>query len=720
MAFAYGCDGGVEEPTSVPAPGVGVREPSSVRAEFEVIADALTQGMNPYLSPARIGQLRRSLKQKGLPAAERLRLERRLARALLKNDQADKAIGLLERARARIAQEHGGDQALEELLAIAYLRQAETENCVTRHNAQCCIFPLEGEAEHTRREPAQKARALFLNALRRNPEDKSSRWLLNICAMALGEYPDSVPEPMRFPKQAFTSPAEFPRFRDRAPSLGLDTLNLCGGVVIEDFDNDGWMDIVTSSYDPREPVRFFRNGGDGSFEDRSDSSGCSDQMGGLNLLCADYDNDGDKDYFVLRGAWLGDDGQIRNSLVRNLGEARFEDVTRAVGLADPARPTQTGAFGDFDGDGFLDLYIGNESRVEADPTGDYPAQLFLSREAERFEDRAAALGAENDRFCKGVAAGDYDADGDLDLYTSNIGANRLLRNDGAQGFTDVAPELNVTEPSERSFATWFFDHDQDGALDLFVTSYETGLADLVDQALGLPNEAPPPRLYRRTDDGFRDVTTSVGLNRPFQPMGANFGDLDHDGYLDIYLTTGEPQLQSLMPNAFLRNKAGQEFVDLTSAAGLGHLQKGHGVGFCDFDHDGDQDIFHQLGGFYPVDRFANALFENPGNENRFLYLSLQGTTSNRDAIGARIRVTLETPDGQRQIHRNVGAVSSFGGSTLRQEIGLGKAIRVQRLAILWPAGSAWVDYEDIPLDAYLRVIEGKSEWERLALEPVVF
>jgi tetratricopeptide (TPR) repeat protein len=690
----------------------------SVREEFDRMAQDLTSGSNPYLSTTRVRTLRRALKEEGLSANERLRLERRLSRALLKNGQIQKSIDVLERVLQGLARNSAGDAGSESLLALAYLRLAETENCVARHNGECCIFPLAGAAEHSLREPAEKARALFLRRLRRDPKDAEALWLANICAMALGEYPDGVPEPFRLPESAFASEGGFPRFRNRAPELGLDTLNLCGGAVAEDFDGDGWLDILTSSYDPREPVRYFRNGGDGSFEDLSDPSRASDQKGGLNLIAADYDNDGDKDFFVLRGAWLGDDGQLRNSLVRNRGEALFEDVTHQVGLAQPAMPTQTGAFGDFDGDGWVDLYVGNESRIEREPTGDYPGQLFQNHGGTTFEDVARANRVENNRFCKGVGAGDYDADGDLDLYLSNIGENRLYRNDGGR-FRDVAPELQVVEPRERSFATWFFDYDQDGRLDLFVTSYETGLADLVAEALGEPNEAPPPRLYRNDGSaGFVDVASELGLDRPFQPMGANFGDLDHDGWLDIYLTTGEPQLQSLMPNVFLRNDGGVAFRDLTSAAGLGHLQKGHGVAFADFDHDGDQDVFHQLGGFFPVDRYANALFVNPGNGNRWLYLTLQGTESNRDGFGARIRIVVRTRTGKRTLYRNVGALSSFGGSTLRQEIGLGDAQAVESLTIHWPGSSEPQTFRDLPLDAHLKIVQGEERFERLELRAV--
>jgi len=499
-----------------------------------------------------------------------------------------------------------------------------------------------------------------------------------------------------------------------AAEIGVDTFNLCGGVIADDFDGDGLIDILTSTYDPHGPLTFYRNAGDGSFEDRSRESHSTDQLGGLNLIGGDYDNDGDVDAFVLRGAWLYDAGRIRNSLLRN-DDAVFTDVTRAAGVAEPAFPTQAAAFADLDDDGFLDLFVGNESRVQVQAQADFPSQLFHNRGDGTFVDVAAKAGVENDGYCKGVAAGDYDNDGDLDLYLSNVGPNRLYRNAGDGTFVDVAGELGVTEPSGRSFACWFFDADNDGWLELFVAAYEASLGDLVAEALGAPHEAKHPRLYHNAQGKFTDIAVEAGLDRVSLPMGANFGDLDHDGLLDFYLTTGEPQLQSLMPNLMMRNANGKRFVDVTTTGGLGHLQKGHGVAFADFDHDGDQDIYHQLGGFFPVDRFHNALFENPGHESHWLYLKLVGTQTNRGGVGARIRVVVQTPTGARELHRAVGAVSSFGGSPSRQEIGLGAATAITRLEIRWPTSGAVQVFEGVPLDVMLRVTEGEEEYERVEL-----
>jgi len=303
-----------------------------------------------------------------------------LANEYLEAGEVQRAIELLEGTLARTLA--GEDARLRRKaardLAQAWLREAENQNCIERHNADCCILPIRAGALHTVRRPAERARELYQSVLAEAPDNLSARWLVNLTTLLLGEPLDELLPEVRLPAQAFGLVAGEPQFRDVAGSAGVDASSLAGGVAVEDFDGDGWLDVMTSTCDPRGPLRYFHSRGDGTFEERSDSSGVSEQLGGLNMITADYDEDGDQDALVLRGGWLLDYGRIRRSLLRNDGGERFEDVTRAAGLAEPAYPSQAATFGDFDGDGDLDLYSGNESRVEIEEggKGDHPSQLF--------------------------------------------------------------------------------------------------------------------------------------------------------------------------------------------------------------------------------------------------------------------------------------------------------------------------------------------------------
>ena len=418
-------------------------------------------------------------------------------------------------------------------------------------------------------------------------------------------------------------------------------------------------------------------------------------VGGLNLIHADYDNDGDVDVLVLRGAWRRQAGRVPNSLLRNAGDGTFEDVTQAVGLLD-FHPTQTAAWGDFDLDGHLDLVVGNESFPNDQA---HPVQLFHNLGDGTFENVAPAAGLDIEKYVKGVVWGDYDNDGDPDLYMASIfSGNVLMRNDakagGSRQFVDVTREAGVSLPI-LAFPTWFFDYDNDGWLDLFVSGFtnsehvfEDAAGDVLADFLGEPTLAERARLYRNLGDGtFEDVSTEAGVADVVHSMGANYGDLDNDGWLDYFLGTGEPDFRALVPNRVYRNDEGRGFQDVTFAGGFGHLQKGHGVSFGDLDNDGDQDIHATMGGAYPGDWFFNALYENPGNANASITFVLEGTSANRSAIGARVTVVTEDPSapgGSREIHRVVGTGGSFGSSSLQLEIGVGSATAIRRVEVRWP------------------------------------
>ena len=191
-------------------------------------------------------------------------------------------------------------------------------------------------------------------------------------------------------------------------------------------------------------------------------------------------------------------------------------------------------------------------------------------------------------------------------------------------------------------------------------------------------------------------------------MGCNFGDLDNDGFLDSYLGTGYPDVAGLMPNVMYRNVAGRRFEDVTASGGFGHLQKGHGVAFHDWDNDGDQDVFAELGGWYDSDVFQNAMFENPGNDHHWVRVQLRGVGANRMGIGAKLRIDVAEDDVQRTIYRHVNHGSSFGANPLAQTIGLGAASVVKQLTVYWPGSGTIQTFGPLEADRAYELIEGDA------------
>ena len=397
-------------------------------------------------------------------------------------------------------------------LGTAYLRTALRDNCLPPHPAARCTIPTDEDAIHPNRNAARKAIALFEQLLEVEPTDLGLRWLLNLLYIWIGEHPTSVPPAWLIPRSSYGSTAGFPRFVDVAPRLGLDIVTQAGSSVMEDFDADGDLDLMASSWGLRDQLRYFRNNGDGTFDDATIAAGLEGIVNGLNLVHADYDNDGLADVFVLRGAWI--DRPYTNSLLRNNGDGSFTDVTEAAGLL-ASGPTPTAAWADYDNDGDLDLFVGNETQTGAR----YPCQLFRNNGDGTFIDVAFRAGVGVVGFVKAVAWGDYDNDGRVDLYLSRFNEpNLLFRNegpsaDGQWSFRDVTASAGVEQP-RLSFPTWFFDYDNDGWLDLFVLGRTATLDDFAAELLGLGYTAEWPRLYHNQRDGtFANVTNAAASAR---------------------------------------------------------------------------------------------------------------------------------------------------------------------------------------------------------------
>ena len=528
-----------------------------------LLAEVSTQNLddNPYQGEGRLRQLEDQLQAlpDAAPLQDRIRLHFSLGIAELFLGRERRALDHLATAEKMLAGQHSvPSHVVNEIrfrLGLAWLRLGETQNCVLNPNADHCILPIRPGGFHTLPEGSRQAIPYFQAVLDNTAAEErlrlSARWLLNIAYMTLGQYPEEVPLAHQIPPKAFESQAAFPRWVNVAPALGLDTFSLSGGAVADDFDGDGYLDFFVSTSDLTGQLRFFRNGGDGTFADRTEAANLNGLLGGLNLVQADYDND--------------------------------------------------------------------------------------------------------------------------------------------------------------------------GHLDLFVAAYAATVADIAAAHLGHPVSVEQARLYRGDGQGdFADVSRDRHLAQPTKPMGANFGDVDHDGFLDVYLGIGDTDYAELMPNVLYWNQAGQRFADVTFASGLGHLQKGHGVVFADVDHDGDVDLFEQMGGAYRGDGFADVLYENPGFGHGWLAVEVVGVESNRSGIGTQLRVDVVDRGQRRSLYRWVGSGGSFGSNPLRQYVGLGSAERVAQLVVFWPQSGSEQVFDEVPVNAIIRVTEGRDQLEILALPAFKF
>ncbi|QEC79497.1 CRTAC1 family protein [Mucilaginibacter ginsenosidivorax] len=600
--------------------------------------------------------------------------------------------------------------------AVAFMRLGERANCMLGHNGASCIFPIKGAGIHQAQTGSQQAIETLQSILKSNSQDAQSRWLLNIAYMTLGRYPDQVPAQYLIPNlNADDGPHKVKPFTDVAANVGINLNSRAGGSIADDFDGDGYIDIITSGMDLQDHMHYFHNNGDGTFSDRTAQSGLQDEVGGLNIQQTDYNNDGRPDIFIMRGGWLRDGfGNQPGSLLKNNGNGKFTDVTIAAGLQF-MHPTQTAVWADFNNDGWLDVFIGMESHGGTDPNNNHPSALYMNNHDGTFKEMAQKAHCQINDFVKGVTSADYNNDGWPDIFLSTMSGRKYLLKNKCKGgnnvdFDDVTEKAGINI-KQNTFTTWFFDYNNDGWPDILLGSYNfsTTLGYYAAlEALGTPvADNGNIFLFKNNRDGtFTNVTHDVGLNKAVFSMGGNFGDIDNDGYPDIYFGTGNPDFGSLIPNKLFRNIAGKKFADVTSSSRTGNLQKGHGVSFADFRNNGLQDIFIEMGGAYIGDAYKSALYLNPGqNNNSWIGLKLVGTRSNKSAIGSRIKVTFTENGIQRSVFKDVNSGGSFGSSPLRQEIGVGQAKMIDDIEIRWAGSGILQHFYDVKPNQFLEITE---------------
>ena len=501
----------------------------------------------------------------------------------------------------------------------------------------------------------------------------------------------------------------------------------CGAAAI-DYDSDGWLDIflvngTTLEGFPqgREPTNhLYRNKGNGTFEDVTARAGLAQSGWGQGACAGDYDSDGHDDLFVTY--W----GQ--NRLYRNKGDGTFEDVTKRAGLI-PGR-TRWGAgcaFLDYDRDGRLDLMAANYidldlsstpvpdsglCRYKGIPVACGPPGLpggknvlYRNKDGSTFEDVSEKSGITRAKGTYGLGVGtlDFDDDGWVDVYVANdSNPSALYRNNRDGTFTDIGVTAGCAYSQDgkpqAGMGIAIGDYDRNGTMDIFKTNFAGDTSTL----------------YANTGNGYCDDRTfagGIGINTRWLGWGVGFLDLDSDGWLDLFLVNGHvyPEVERLKTEAgykqrkvVYRNLRNGRFTDVTEQLGapVTTPKAGRGAAFADFDNDGDLDIVvnnvHDTPDLFRLDQTG---------ERRWIAAKLIGTQSNRNAIGARVR--LVTAEGV-QVQEVRGGGSYYSQNDLRVHFGLGGASSIERLEVRWPNGREEV-WSGLAIGRYHTLKEGTGE-----------
>ncbi|MEZ4700752.1 MAG: FG-GAP-like repeat-containing protein [Rhodothermales bacterium] len=452
------------------------------------------------------------------------------------------------------------------------------------------------------------------------------------------------------------------------------------GAAWFDYDNDGDQDLYMTMRTGAN--KLFKNT-NGSFTDVAASAGVADSgHDGSGVAVADYNNDGCKDLYLANG---NDDVLFRNNC-----DGTFTNVTAGSGLgASEQRRGTSASWGDYDDDGFVDLYVAHHMPIEGNTfTGDGEQDYLYHNNGDgTFTDVSAMLLGAN-RIGRSFIAGwtDYDNDGDLDVYTirdcpfgQNSGPMRLYRNDGgtngvsAWTFTETSATANA-DYCQNGMGLAVGDYNRDGWMDFFYT-------DNGNETLEYPKSRDGTLLLKNTGGAFVDATDEAGVSSRNFSWGANFFDYDLDGWPDLFMAGGALNGADIQEDIALwhNNANGTSFTDVTGTSGMSDMSRSRTPVYADYDKDGDPDMF--LVNYFGQTR----LFKNNNtNGNNWLIVDLVGTTSNRDGIGARLALTA---GGVTRYYETRSGSSLGGGDDLGAYFGLGSASSISSLVITWPSGT---------------------------------
>ncbi len=561
--------------------------------------------------------------------------------------------------------------------------------------------------------------------------------------LSLASYPDDMH------KKADNVLSKDIRFKDVTLESGIEFLHTQGGkklnaisevvgsgACMADYDNDGFVDIYavngtgyTHYYGKKwwwskEPYNtLYHNDGDGTFTDVTENAGVGDSGWGMGCAFGDYDNDGNPDLYVTNyGA---------NVLYHNNGDGTFTDVTEEAGVGNEGWGTSL-AWADYDNDGDLDIYMANylvfdKTMNPGEPNSAFKIEMPLLMNSKLFDGQKNVLYSNNgdgtftdvtDEAGVGNSPGkslgvvflDFNDDGYQDIYIVNDKSRNVLYSNNSIGtFTDVGGVLGADSPMS-GMGVAVGDCDNDGDMDIFSTYTQADTNILYKNTMYDDTESVKVTPYSK----FVNATMNAGLGEDvsvgYFGWGTEFFDYDNDGYLDLFVANGHgmtdfdnPRATIGQKNQLFKNTRDGSFLDVSSTVGysLRFNNTSRGVSMGDYDNDGDVDIF-----VINNNNYATLLQNDGGDANNWLSIKLIGTRSNRDAIGARVRVVTDHLCQTKEVRSGSSYLSQ---SDTRLSFGLGGINNVDKVEIRWPSGTI-ESFTDVKANQFLTVVEGEKKY----------
>lgn len=604
-------------------------------------------------------------------------------------------------------------------VALAQILGGDRDNRNAGVDNKLFTLPIPKGIEVPHTEGYKAAVKLLESHLFKVSDDEDCKYLLNLAYMKLGKYPQKPFSGWRMSEDSFVDEMTIGTFREIASEIGLEAETQAGSIVVDDFDLDFDDDVLISSGGFNDSLRYFENIGNGQFVERTEDAGLSNIRGISNLSAGDINKDGLPDIYAMRGTYMGPfgkNGSLHDVVLLNR-KGRFEDITPDH-MREWAAPTSMAFFRDMNMDGWLDIVAIPSTQQE----GDQGVRVYYNNGKQDFTLAEDANGMEAKGDIAGAIITDFNQSSFQDsFYSIRKHQNKLYFNNGfvkkgaPQGsiwdieeFSDDEEVISIKDAGPCVV----YDANNDGWVDFInFLNFDIPPSIIMKEAdpMNMKGATMTPHiLVNNMGTGFIKHSLATGLDKTISVGGAAAADLNNDGTFDLILGSRCPTEMAPTQSRVFINLPAQGFKEVTTSSGMGTLYKVSAIAVSDFDKDGDNDIFMATGGNFPGERSPLLVYQNPGNDKKWLGIKLVGIRSTSSPSGIKVVINVQTDEGPQKIYYFYNIDSGFGQGSSMHVIGLNDIRSIDNVEVFWPGMSLATVYDLVKPNHHYGFVEGMA------------